>query len=211
MIYPGKMIVVEGLEGAGKSTAVDSIIRFLDEKKIKVLKVREPGGTAIGEALRKILKEPSHQHTMSAKAELLLMYAARIQLLEEKIIPALKKGEWVVADRFELSTLAYQGGGRGLSMDFIHQLSNFALQGFEPDLILFLDISPEEGLQRVKLRGAYDRFEKEPLTFFNKIHAAYLEHIQALKQVRIINAAQAYAQVEQRIREALVQLLVDYA
>lgn len=144
-VNPGKLIVIEGLEGAGKSTAVDTLVTLLSEAGISAITTREPGGTEIGEQLRSIIKNPQYKNILDDKSELLLLYTARTQLLEEVIKPALKKGCWVIADRFELSTRAYQGGGRGLNLNVINQLSEFCLDGFKPDLTLYLDISPEQG------------------------------------------------------------------
>src|SRR5690606_8845031 len=110
MSFSGKFIAIEGLEGAGKSSAVELLVNRLQQASIQVLITREPGGTAIGEILRSILKDPRYKETLNAKTELLLLYAARIQLINEVILPALKQGIWVITDRFELSTFAYQGG-----------------------------------------------------------------------------------------------------
>lgn len=119
----GKLIVIEGLEGAGKSTAVATVADLLTQAGIKTITTREPGGTEVGEQLRSIIKNPKYKDILDDKSELLLLYTARVQLLEEVIKPALQ-GTWVIADRFELSTMAYQGGGRGLSQAMIH-LSEF--------------------------------------------------------------------------------------
>lgn len=161
----GKLIVIEGLEGAGKSTAINTITELLTERQIKTLTTREPGGTAIGEILRALIKNPDYRDILDDRSELLLLYTARIQLFEEIIKPALRQGVWVIADRFELSTMAYQGDGRGLDQEIINQLSSFALKGFKPDLIIYLDISPEEGMKRVKSRGEFDRIEQQSIDF----------------------------------------------
>lgn len=162
----GKLIVIEGLEGAGKSTAIKTVIELLEKRHIKTLTTREPGGTVIGEILRDLIKNPEYRDILDDRSELLLLYTARIQLLEEVIKPSLRQGIWVIADRFELSTMAYQGGGRGLDQEVINQLSSFALRGFKPDLTLYLDIGPEEGMTRVKSRGEIDRIEQQSIDFF---------------------------------------------
>ncbi len=166
-IATGKLIVVEGLEGAGKSTAIITITDLLKQQGYTVLQVREPGGTAIGEQLRAIIKNTDYKEVLTDKTELLLMYAARLQLLQEVIKPALQQGHWVVADRFELSSFAYQGGGRGLDKNLIQQLSTFCLQGFQPDLILYLDLQPELGMQRVIRRGKPIELSNKKSIFFN--------------------------------------------
>lgn len=199
----GKLIVIEGLEGAGKSTAVNTVIDFLAGLHIKVITTREPGGTAIGEVLREVIKDPVYKDILEDKSELLLLYAARIQLLEQIIKPALAQGTWVIADRFELSTLAYQGGGRGLEQDIIEKLSAFALDGFKPDLTLYLDITPAEGMQRVRSRGAFDRIEQQSIEFFNCVHERYLHYAQKNPNIVIIDASRPLAEVQQAIRHAL--------
>ncbi len=137
MIERGKFIVVEGLEGAGKSTALQTIKRYLERFVPELLLTREPGGTRVGEHVRQLLKERVEGEALEPRCELLLFYAARVQLLEQVIRPALSQGTWILADRFELSTFAYQGGGRKLDKHMIQHLSAFCLQGFKPDLILF--------------------------------------------------------------------------
>lgn len=199
----GKLIVIEGLEGAGKSTAVNTIIEFLTQLDINTITTREPGGTVIGEVLREVIKNPEYKDVLDDKSELLLLYTARIQLLEQVIKPSLKQGIWVIADRFELSTMAYQGGGRGLDQEMIQRLSAFALAGFKPDLTLYLDISPEEGMQRVRSRGAFDRIEQQSIDFFNRVHDSYLEHIQKNPNAIKIDASRPLPVVQQAIQDAL--------
>lgn len=209
MSLPGKLIVIEGLEGSGKSTAVNTVVSCLQEANLSVQTVREPGGTTIGESLRTILKNPDYKSTLDPKTELLLMYAARIQLLKEVIFPALAQGCWVVADRFELSTFAYQGGGRGLDRHFIEALSTFSLEGFQPDLTLYLDIEPEKGMERARLRSDFDRIEQESMEFFHRIHQAYQQQIQSRPNVNIINASLELELVQkeiQAIMEDYIQL-----
>lgn len=166
----GRFIVVEGLEGAGKSTAMKTLQQFLQKRLPKVVLAREPGGTRVGEAVRTLVKEHLH---LDNRTELLLLYAARVQLIQEIIEPALQQGHWVLCDRFELSTLAYQGGGRQMDNMLIKTLSTACLQGFKPDLTFFLDISPEKGLERAGKRGQLDRIECESDIFFQRVHKAY--------------------------------------
>lgn len=203
----GKLIVIEGLEGAGKSTALNTVLECLNQSKINKLTTREPGGTVIGEALRQIIKNPEYKATLDDKTELLLLYAARIQLLEEVIKPALQQGIWVVADRFELSTMAYQGGGRGLDQDMIQKLSAFALNGFKPDLTLYLDISPEEGMNRVRLRGAFDRIEMQAIDFFHRVHESYRHHVQINPKAVIIDASLPLQEVQSEIQNIVHQFI----
>lgn len=203
----GRFIVVEGLEGAGKSTAVKTITQFLEKNVDDFITTREPGGTVVGEAIRQLIKHTSSEEPLEASAELLLLYASRVQLVERVIKPALNEGRWVLADRFELSTFAYQGGGRGIDKQVIEKLSVFCLNGFEPDLIFFMDVSPTLGLSRVHQRGQADRIEKEPMDFFYKVYDAYHEVIKNMKQVVVIDANQPQALVQQAIIDALTRYL----
>lgn len=199
----GKLIVIEGLEGAGKSTAISTVNAFLTEHHINSITTREPGGTAVGEVLRDVIKNPGYKDILDDKSELLLLYTARIQLLEQVIKPALRQGTWVIADRFELSSLAYQGGGRGLNQELIKQLSAFALAGFKPDLTLYLDISPEEGMKRVRSRGEFDRIEQQSIEFFHRVHASYLQHVKHDPRAVLIDASHSVQTVQQAIQKAL--------
>lgn len=200
---PGRLIVVEGLEGAGKSTAVNTLIELLNDYNIKAITTREPGGTSVGEVLRSIIKNPEYKESLDNRSELLLLYAARIQLVEEVIKPALKQGTWVIADRFELSSLAYQGGGRQLGDDIVKTLSAFGLNGFKPDLTLFLDLTPELGMQRALQRGAFDRIEQSGIEFFHRVHRAYLNSIAADPDSVIIDASLSLSQVQESIKTAV--------
>lgn len=203
----GHFIVVEGLEGAGKSTAVATIKKILTEHLGHFITTREPGGTDVGEVIRALIKHPPANELVDPRAELLLLYTSRVQLIERVIKPALQRGTWVLADRFELSTFAYQGGGRGLDLRMIEQLSQFCLQGFAPDLILFLDVDPAIGLDRAQSRGHFDRIERESLAFFKAVSQAYHEKIKTMKQVVVIDANQSEAFVQTAIADALQQYL----
>lgn len=203
----GRLIVVEGLEGAGKSTAISTVLDCLNAHALDVITTREPGGTRVGEVARTLIKESIPDEPLDARAELLLLYASRVQLLEQVILPALRRGCWVVADRFELSTWAYQGGGRKLDTQVIAMLSSFCLQDFTPDLILFLDISPELGLERARLRGKVDRMEQESLPFFKDVYAAYHERIGQMKHVVSIDASQSLVKVQETIQSIMADYL----
>lgn len=205
----GHFIVVEGLEGAGKSTAVNTIKQFLAEQVGDFVATREPGGTIVGEAVRELIKHASEDEVLDARAELLLLYASRVQLLERIIKPALKKGQWVLADRFELSTYAYQGGGRGLPVSMIDKLSAFCLEDFSPDLILFLDVEPELGLARAFKRGTADRIEQESLDFFTQVYKAYHAKIKTLPQVVVIDTNVSEINVQKAIIDALSNYMVQ--
>jgi dTMP kinase len=207
---PGRFIVLEGLEGAGKSTALTTIKRFLAPHVPELITTREPGGTHVGEIVRDLIKQAPEDEPLEARSELLLFYAARIQLIEQVIRPALARGAWVLADRFELSTWAYQGGGRGLDHDMIEHLSAFSVQNLEPDLVIYLDLLPELGLQRVFERGKTDRIEQEAIDFFHRVYAAYHERLQTMEQAVLIDASKPLAMVQHLIRTSLERYLVSY-
>lgn len=205
MMIPNKghFIVIEGLEGAGKSTAINTIKHYLESLNIELITTREPGGTRVGEVARQLIKESVPTEPLDPRAELLLFYAARVQLLERVIRPALEKACWVLADRFELSTMAYQGGGRKLDQAMISHLSAFCVKGLKPDLIVFLDITPEQGLERAKKRGKIDRIEQESLAFFNQVYDSYHQYIKTMDNVVIIDASKPLHTVRELIRSTL--------
>lgn len=203
----GKFIVIEGLEGAGKSTAVATIVDVLAHHDVRCITTREPGGTAIGEQLRTIIKNPQYTNILDDKTELLLLYAARIQLLKEVIMPALHQGIWVIADRFELSTFAYQGGGRGLDVNLIKQLSAFVVADFKPNLTLYLDVAPEAGMQRARARGEMDRIEQQEIEFFKRVQQHYLELTRNEPNTVRIDAQQSLSEVQAQIKSAIIEFL----
>ncbi len=207
---PGQFIVLEGLEGAGKSTALTTIKRFLTPYAPELITTREPGGTYAGEIIRDLIKESPKDEPLQPETELLLFYAARVQLIEQVIRPALKRGAWVLADRFELSTWAYQGGGRGLNSNMIQHLSDFCIKELHPDLILFLDLPPEQGLKRILERGSTDRIEQEPVDFFHRVYDAYHSKLQSLEQAVLIDASKPLAMVQHLIRATLENHLVSH-
>ncbi len=202
----GQFIVVEGLEGAGKSSAVHTIKEFLNDNSIEVLLTREPGGTAIGEVIRRLIKEKNSE-PMDPKTELLLLYASRIELLKKKILPALQDGYWVVADRFELSSWAYQGYGRQLDLQFLTELSSFSLNLFKPNLTLFLEVSLELGLKRARARGETDRIEQESFEFFKSVYIGYHKQLKIQDHVHILNAEKPLDEVQLDIKEILQRYL----
>lgn len=202
----GKFIVIEGLEGAGKSTAIASIVSHLQAKGIRAETVREPGGTPMAEALRDLVKK-QWQEQVSSMTELLLMYASRVQLVDNVIKPALDKGRWVIGDRHDLSSQAYQGGGRQLGSEKLQQLKQLTLGEFKPDLTLYLDIDAEAGLERAKGRGELDRIEQEDLAFFERTRARYQQLVAADPSIVAIDASQPMQQVHKDILRAIEEKL----
>ncbi len=174
LMFKGKFITVEGSEGAGKSTNIRYIQDYLKQKKIPFILTREPGGTPVAEKIRDLLLDKANT-SLCDDAELLLMFAARAQHLNELIIPALKEGKWVISDRFTDASYAYQGGGRGLSWQKIAQLEQWVQGDLRPDATILLDIPVDKGMERVRQRGNTDRFEQEQLSFFNRIRDTYLK------------------------------------
>ncbi len=173
-MYKGKFITIEGSEGSGKSTNIRFIQDFLRSQNIDYISTREPGGTPVAEKIRDLLLDKSNT-SLCDDTELLLMFAARAQHLNELILPALASGQWVISDRFTDASYAYQGGGRGLSWEKIAQLEQWVQGSLRPDATILLDIPVELGMERVRKRGEIDRFEQEQLSFFNKIREAYLK------------------------------------
>ncbi|MDO6762193.1 dTMP kinase [Agarivorans sp. 1_MG-2023] len=203
----GKFIVIEGLEGAGKSTAVAAIQALLSKRKIPFINTREPGGTPIAEALRDIVKQGVGEEQVCDSTELLLMYAARAQLVETRIKPALASGKWVIGDRHDLSSQAYQGGGRQLGVEKLAAIKQIAIGDFEPDLTLYLDIEPSLGLSRARHRGELDRIEQQALSFFERSRAVYLEQTESKSNIVKIDASQNIEQVASDISQHLKDYL----
>jgi len=205
-----KFIVIEGLEGAGKTTARDAIVATLRAHGIEDLVfTREPGGTPLAEQLRTLVKQGIEGEQVTDKAELLMLYAARVQLVETVIKPALARGAWVIGDRHDLSSQAYQGGGRGLDSNLMHTLRAAVLGDFCPDLTLYLDVTPEIGLQRARARGELDRIEQESLRFFERTRARYLDLAANDPSILTIDATQSLDDVTASLKLALSGWLAE--
>lgn len=203
-----KFIVIEGLEGAGKTSAIAEVVDILGQQGIHdVVFTREPGGTPLAEALRTLIKEGAGDELVTDHAELLILYAARVQLVESVIKPALARGTWVVGDRHDLSSQAYQGGGRGMDRRLLQTLHDAVLGESLPDLTLYLDIPPALGLARVYTRGELDRIELESLAFFERTRARYQALAAADDRIISIDASQSYTKVSNAIRTRLTQWL----
>jgi dTMP kinase len=203
-----KYIVIEGLEGAGKTTARDVVVATLRELGVQdIAFTREPGGTQLAEKLRSLVLDIRSvgDEIITDKAEVLMFYAARVQLVETVIKPALARGCWVIGDRHDLSTQAYQGGGRGIDQTMLATLRDAVLGDFRPDLTLYLDVTPDVGLKRARARGELDRIEQESLDFFNRTRARYLELAAQDARIRTIDATQSLEAVIASIRETVTQ------
>ncbi|MBK5539975.1 dTMP kinase [Pseudomonas sp. TH05] len=206
----GLFITLEGPEGAGKSTNREYLAERLRAAGIEVLLTREPGGTPLAERIREVLLTPGDE-VMNADTELLLVFAARAQHLAGVIRPALARGAVVLCDRFTDSTYAYQGGGRGLSVERIATLERFVQGDLRPDLTLVFDLPVEVGLARASARGRLDRFEQEGRAFFDAVRSAYLARAEVDPvRYRLVDAAQPLTQVQQALDALLPQLLELY-
>ena len=199
----GIFISLEGGEGAGKSTQNKRIVEWLRGQGKTVIETREPGGTAVSEQIRQVLLD-TRNAGLNAIAELLMMFAARSQLLEEVIQPALAEGKVIVCDRFADASYAYQGGGRQLGAETVALVEQIVLKGLQPDLTLLFDVPVELGMTRVADRGAADRFEIESNGFFERVREAYLERAaQDPGRFKVIDASQDQEHVWQQVKSTL--------
>ena len=194
-----RFITIEGGEGAGKSTAQQFLASKLISMGLSVTLTREPGGTPLAEELRQTLLNP-HGEVPVEMAELLLLFAARAQHIAEVIKPALDRGEWVICDRFTDATYAYQGGARGMSVEVITQLEKMVQGALQPHQVILLDLPPEVGLERARARGELDRFEREPMAFYERVRSGYLGRVRTMPdRYTVIDASQDLQSVEDQL------------
>jgi len=199
-------ITVEGVEGVGKSTILHFITQYLQQHQIAFTATREPGGTMIAERLRRVILEESAE-ALTPEAELLLMFAGRVQHMHHVIRPALERGEWVVSDRFIDASYAYQGAGRGVAFDHIDYLVEWLKDSCEPTLTLLLDAPPEVTEPRLVQRGKRDRIESEELVFFERVREAYLARAaHDPTRMKVIDASQPLPAVQEEVK-AYIQAL----
>ena len=196
----GKFITIDGVEGSGKSTQIDLICSYLQRKGIDVVRTREPGGTDLGEKIRSLLLDVDNQE-MHSDTELLLMFSSRNELIQNKIIPALNMGSWVVSDRFTDASFAYQGGGRMLDLNRISKLESWVLGEFQPNLTLFLDVSVDVGMQRVEARAAKDRIELEERAFFERVRSVFIDRSKSYpERIKLIDASGSISEIHNNIK-----------
>lgn len=208
-MFHGKFITFEGTEGVGKTTQIQLCENYLKTKNISCLVTREPGGTKLGERIREILLN-NDGTDIAVMAELLLMFSARAQHLEEVIYPALKTNLWVLCDRFTDASYAYQGGGRGVPFSSIRRLETTVQDGFKPDLTILLSGDIETGMRRVSDRGEKDRFELEEVEFFERVRHSYLTLAKASPdRFAIIDADQSIDKAALAIQAAMSQRLPE--
>jgi dTMP kinase len=216
----GKFITFEGLDGVGKSTQLENLAAYLRERGIDVLTTREPGGTALGEKLRTVLLS-SRTSGLSPLAELALMFADRAQHIDEQILPALERGQWVLCDRFTDSSEAYQGGGRELGSELVLQLHASLCHDLQPDLTILMLSDAARAVARARRRNTdqskqtevdENRFEKESRAFYERVLAAYLAiATRAPQRVATVDAADPIAKVQKRIATIVEERLMAQA
>ena len=205
-------LTVEGVEGVGKSTHIETIKNFLDERDTPCILTREPGGTPVAERIRELLLAVHEDEALCELSELLLVFAARAQHLERVVKPALAQGKWVICDRFTDATYAYQGGGRGLDVAIIAGLESLIQGELKPDLTIILDLDPRIGMRRASERGELDRFEREQIEFFDKVRRTYLDIAAADPQrCVVIDAASDLATVSADLLKILNSSLLKLA
>ncbi len=206
----GFMVVFDGSNGAGKTTVIKGVEKYLLSKGFDVLLTREPGGTPIGEKIREVILDPSTPE-MTFMTELMLFGAGRAQHIQEKIIPALAQGKIVISDRFDAATFSFQHYARGIDLDTIIKINDLALAGFSPNMNIILDLDPKEGLKRVHSRGeGLDRLEDEKAEFLVKARNGYLKQAeQSPEKFSVIDAAQSKEAVLSDVINIIDTLLVE--
>jgi len=208
----GYFITFEGSEGCGKTTQIEALAKALEAEGKTVLITREPGGTIIGEKIRDLLQDPSHDNAISDMTELLLFSASRAELIASRIQPALDRGEIVICDRFYDSTYVYQGLGRAIDMNIVEQLNQITVGSLKPDLTILLDLDAKIGIQRAKSRqsGELDRIENESLAFFEAVREGYLELAKKeTERFKIINGLLSVDQIKAIIWETVENKLLN--
>jgi len=203
----GRFVSFEGIEGCGKTTQIALLSEYLKTHSIAHTITREPGGTAVGEGIRKVLLN-SETIRLTAASELLLFYASRSQNIQEKIKPALERNEIVICDRYYHASMAYQGYGRGIPLDFIRKLTDLVCDPYRPDLTFLLDIEPEVGLARARARNHRrieneGRFEAEDLEFYNRVREGYLELASEDERIQLLYAGRPIETVHRHVRTLL--------
>jgi len=206
----GFMIVFDGSNGAGKTTVINEVEKYLSSKKFEVLLTREPGGTAIGEKIREVILDAATPE-MTDITELMLFGAGRAQHVQEKIKPALQAGKIVISDRFDAATFSFQHYARGINLATITTINSLALNGFQPDMNIILDLDPTEGLKRVMSRGeGLDRLEDEKLDFLIKARNGYLKQAeQQPEKFTIVDASQSKEEVLADVINIIDKLLAS--
>ena len=209
VVLKGYFITVEGLDGCGKTTQLNNIADYFEQKGREVIMTREPGGTKLGEKIREILLDVDNTG-MNSVAELMLYAAARAQIVLKLIVPAVEEGKIVICDRFVDSSIAYQGYGRELGADIVKGINSYALQGCKPDITLFFDISPREIAKRKTMKDKPDRLESEKIDFHERVYKGYLELAEAERErIVVIDSRREIYEVFQDVKGYLDSRLKD--
>jgi dTMP kinase len=208
-------VTFEGPEGSGKTTQIQLLRTYLEQRGYPVHQTREPGGTSIGDQIRRVLHDTANVE-MRATTEILLFSASRAQLVEEVIRPALARNQIVLCDRYAESTLAYQGYGRELDLDALSRITVFATGGLQPDLIVYLDLSVEEGLRRKRRAhetegGEWNRLDQESVDFYQRVRRGYLRLAKEDPgRWLVVDARQPVEAIQTAIRQAVLSCLASY-
>ena len=208
----GKFIVIEGIDGCGKTTQIDELSKWLPnsgllKNRSKLIATREPGGSLLGQKLRRLILDNNKNNKPSSLSELLLYSADRAEHVSKIISPALNKNDWVISDRFSDSTLAYQGYGRNINLEIIKKIESIVCQGVYPDLTFFLEISPEESILRRK-NEIPDRIESEGIKFLEKVNEGF-KLIAKEKNWKVISASQNIKTISNQIKETVLNNFSD--
>lgn len=201
----GKLVVFEGLDGSGTTTQVSMLAEYLKDKGFSVIKVEEPGGTPLGRKVRDLLLDDKGLN-IEPLSELLLYEVSRAQLIREKIIPELNRGSIVISDRFAISSVAYQGYGRGIPIERVKELNEIAVAGVEPDITFFLDIDLEEREERT-LERKPDRIEKEKVEFYRRVKQGYLEEIKSAPEAVVIDGSSSKEKISSEVISKIDELI----
>ena len=203
----GRFITLEGLDGAGKTTHLEWLSGALRERGIALCVTREPGGTALGEALRKLVLDATAP--LEPETETLLMFAARREHIARVIAPALAQGTWVLCDRFTDATFAYQGAGSGVEWEKIEALEAWVQGALQPDLTLYFDVNPDVGRARTSRVRAPDRFERERESFHERVRAAYLRRAREHARIRVIDANRGIAEIRAELETLFATVMTE--
>lgn len=202
----GKLIVIEGPDGSGKSTQIELMRAYLEAKGFEVVETREPGGTKIGEKIRDIILD-NNNIEMSPVTEALLYAASRAQHVHEVIKPEIAKGKIVICTRYVYSSLVYQGIARGIGVDVVASMNNAAIQGMMPDLTIMFDMDPKKALRRKTSGGGGDRLELEDVNFHEMVYNGYKEIVKMHQEIKVVNASRSIEEVHRDVIKVINEFL----
>lgn len=204
----GYFIVFEGPDGSGKTTVADAVCNKLTAEGFDIVHTREPGGIDIAEQIRNVILDPKNT-AMDARTEALLYAASRRQHLMEKVLPAIDAGKIVICERFVYSSLAYQGKARGIGIDEVYKINEFAIEGCKPDLTIYLDIDEKLGQSRINQRETKDRLDAESINFHHLVNEGYREILDKYKDIKIVDASKPVEEVINDSISLIMELVHD--